>query len=207
MDKSAKFWNRIANRYSRHQVADETAYRQKLDVTRSYFRPDMDVLEFGCGTGTTAISHSPYVKHILAIDFSEKMIEISREKAAASNINNISFQCSGIDHFSAPDGSFDAVLGLNVLHLVESWEEVILRVHKMLKPGGVFVTSTPCVADTIFRFIKFVAPIGRFVGLMPEIRFFTINQLEKSIMDAGFVIDYKWLPKKHAAWFIVAKKR
>jgi hypothetical protein len=30
--------------------------------------------------------------------------------------------------------------------------------------------------------------------------------LKQSIIDAGFVIDHEWLPKKNAAAFIIAKK-
>jgi cyclopropane fatty-acyl-phospholipid synthase-like methyltransferase len=37
---------------------------------------DMEVLEFGCGTGSTAIVHAPHVKELRAIDISEKMIGI-----------------------------------------------------------------------------------------------------------------------------------
>jgi len=80
---SAKFWDRIADRYSRKPVADEAAYQKKLQVTREYLRPDMEVLEFGCGTGSTAIVHAPCVKQIRAIDVSAKMIEIARHKADA----------------------------------------------------------------------------------------------------------------------------
>ena len=207
MDKTAKFWNRIAEYYSQRPVANEATYLKKLEKTRSYFRPDMEILEFGCGTGSTAISHAPYVKHILAIDFSTEMIRICLEKAEAADINNITFQCSSFDDFSAPDTSFDAVLGLNTLHLLDDWEEVIRRVHKMLKPGGIFVTSTPCIGDSIFRFFKPVATIGHFFGLLPLLRVFTAKQLEKCITDTGFVIDYQWLPKKNAAVFMVAKKR
>ena len=60
MGTSSKFWDRIADRYSRRPVADEAAYQKKLEVTRQYFRPEMQVLEFGCGTGSTAIAHAPY---------------------------------------------------------------------------------------------------------------------------------------------------
>jgi len=207
MDKSAKFWNKLAERYAKHPVGDEAAYQKKLEKTRSYLRPDMEILEFGCGTGTTAISHSPCVKHIQAIDFSTEMIRICLEKAETADINNITFQCSSFDDFSAPEASFDAVLGLNTLHLLDNWEEVIKRVHKMLKPGGVFVTSTPCIGDSIFRFFKPVAIIGHFFGMLPILRVFTAIQLEKCLTDTGFVIDYRWLPKKNAAVFIVAKKR
>ena len=39
-DQSAKFWDNVAERYSRRPVADEAAYQKKLAVTRGYFRPD-----------------------------------------------------------------------------------------------------------------------------------------------------------------------
>ena len=92
MDKSARLWDRFAGRYSKQPIADESAYQKKLQVTREYLRPDMDILEFGCGTGSTAIIHAPYVKHIHAIDISSKMIEIAREKAAVAKVENVIFE-------------------------------------------------------------------------------------------------------------------
>jgi len=206
MDKTVKFWNRIADYYSKRPVSDEASYQKKLQLTRDYFRPDMEVLEFGCGTGSTAISHSPYVKHILATDVSSRMIEICREKAGAANINNITFQCTGFDEFSADDDSFNAILALNILHLMENWEEVIIKVQRMLKPGGIFVMSTPCIGNTIFRFFKYVAYIGHFFEVLPRITAITRTQLEKSITDGDFVIEHQWQPGKNAAVFIVARK-
>mgnify|MGYP001319442724 CR=1 FL=1 len=110
----------------------------------------MEVLEFGCGTGSTAIVHAPYVKHIQAIDISSKMVEIAQGKADAKNIENVTFQRSTIDEFSVPDQTFDAVLGFSTLHFLENKGEVIARVHKMLRPGGIFVTSTACIGDMWF---------------------------------------------------------
>ena len=207
MDQSANFWDKIAERYSKRPVADEAAYQKKLQVTREYLQPDMDVLEFGCGTGSTAIAHAPYVKRIQAIDISSKMIEIAQGKADAKNVENVTFRRSTIDEFSASDQGFDAVMGLSILHLLDNKEEVIARVHKMLKPGGVFVTSTACIGDTIMRFLKFIVPIGKFFGLMPMVKVFTSKELEDSFTDAGFEIDYQWQPGKGKAVFIVATKR
>jgi ubiquinone/menaquinone biosynthesis C-methylase UbiE len=205
MNQSAKFWDKIAERYSKRPVADEAAYQKKLQVTRKYFQPDMEVLEIGCGTGSTAIAHAPYVKHILAIDLSSKMIEIAQGKADAINVENVTFKRSSIDEFSGSDQSFDAVLGLSILHLLDNKDEVIAKVHKMLKPGGIFVTSTACIGDTM-RFFKVIAPIGKFLGLMPVVKVFTTKELEDSLTDAGFEIDYRWQPGKGKAVFIVAKK-
>jgi len=205
MDQSAKFWDRIAKRYSKKPIADEAAYQKKLEITREYVRPDMEVLEFGCGTGSTALLHAPYVKHILATDISSKMIEIAQGKADAQNVENVTFRCTAIDTFSLPDQTLDAVLGLNILHLVENKDAVIAKIHKMLKPGGVFVTSTACIAD-MMRIFRVVVPVGRFLRLIPMVKVFSTKELQDSLTDAGFKIDYQWQPGKNKAVFMIAKK-
>jgi ubiquinone/menaquinone biosynthesis C-methylase UbiE len=212
MNQSVKFWDNTAERYSKQPIADEAAYQKKLQVTRDYFQPDMEVLEIGCGTGSTAIAHAPYVKHIRAIDFSSNMIEIARSKADAQNIKNVTFEQSTIDQFSVPDQTYDAVLGLSILHLLENKEEAIAKVYKMLKPDGIFVTSTVCLGDTMAWF-KLIAPIGKFLGFFPLVKVFTVKDLEKSLTDAGFKIDYQWQAGNYKSQavkakivFIVAKK-
>jgi len=205
MDQSAKFWDRIAERYSKQPIADEAAYQKKLQVTRKYFHPDMEVLELGCGTGSTAIIHAPYVKHIRAIDISSKMIEIAQGKADAANINNITFEQSGIDALNVQDNSLAVVLGLRILHLLENKEEVTEKVYKMLKPGGIFVSSTVCLGDTM-KFIKLIVPIGRLFALMPLVKVFSAKELEACLSNAGFEIDYNWQQGKAKAVFIVARK-
>lgn len=206
MHKSEKFWDKTAERYARQAIADEAAYEKKLQVTREYFRPDMDVLEFGCGTGSTAIAHAPYVKHIHAIDVSSKMIAIAQGRADADDVTNVTFEQSTIDEFSAPEESLDAVLGLSILHLLDDKEEVIAKVHRLLKPDGVFVTSTVCIGNSMLRFLRPIAPIARFFGLMPLVRVFTPRELEDSITSAGFRIDHQWQPGKGIVVFIVARK-
>lgn len=212
MTTSAKFWNNIAEGYAKQPISDEAAYQKKLQVTREYFQPSMEVLEFGCGTGSTAIAHAPYVQHIRAIDFSSNMIEIAQAKADAQNIQNITFEQANVEELSVPDRTYDAVLGLSVLHLLKNKEAVIAKVHNMLQPGGLFITSTVCLGDTMAWF-KLVAPIGKFLGVFPLVKVFTIKVLEKSLTDAGFVIDYQWQSGdynspigKAKIMFIVVKK-
>lgn len=205
MNQSTRFWDKIAERYSKRPIADEAAYQQKLQVTREYFQPDMEVLEFGCGTGSTAVTHAPYVKHIHAIDISSKMIKIAQGKADAEKVTNVTFEQSTIEEISVSGQTLDAVLGLSILHLLDNKEKVIAKVHRMLKPGGIFITSTACLGDTM-QYIKLIAPIGKFLGLMPLVKVFTTKELEDNLTDAGFQIDYQWQPGKGKAVFIVAKK-
>ena len=195
----------MAGRYSKSPVADEASYQEKLRVTRTYLQPDSEVLEFGCGTGSTAISHSPYVRSIHAIDISSKMLEIAQGKADREGIENVTFENSTIEEIQVPDESLDVVLGLSILHLLENKEEAIAKIHRMLKPGGVFVTSTACIGDTM-KFFKIIIPVGKFFRLIPLVNVFTTEELVGSLTGAGFTIDHQWSPGKGKAVFIVGKK-
>ena len=205
MVQSERFWDRLASRYSRTPVSDEAAYQKKLQVTRGYFRPDMEVLEFGCGTGSTAIVHAPYVKHIRAIDISSSMIEIAQGKADAKGIGNVTFAHLSMDELELADQTLDVVLGLNILHLLDNWDKTLPRVYNMLKPGGLFVSSTACIAD-MNMFFRFIASLGNFLLLIPQVSVFSSGELEDSLTGVGFEIDHQWHPGKNKAVFIVAKK-
>jgi 2-polyprenyl-3-methyl-5-hydroxy-6-metoxy-1,4-benzoquinol methylase len=202
---SPRFWDRTAERYARTPVPDEAIYQRKLEITREYLRPDMNVMEFGCGTGSTALAHAPYVRQIHAIDFSAKMIEIARRKAEAGGVGNVTFGQSGIEEFDAPDASFDAILGLSVIHLLEDRKAAIAKVHRLLKPGGVFISSTACIAD-MMAFFKYIAPAGRALGLLPFVDIFTKADLLADLGRAGFAIKQEWHPGRKQAVFIVARK-
>ncbi|WP_238152099.1 class I SAM-dependent methyltransferase [Microbulbifer sp. A4B17] len=70
----------------------------------------MNILEFGCGTGATAIYHAPHVQHIEAVDISENMLEIGRTKAREACIDNIIFTRATLTELNAESTIFDEVL-------------------------------------------------------------------------------------------------
>ena len=205
MAPSSRFWDRIANRYSRQPVSDEASYQKKLQITKELFHPDMELLEFGCGTGSTALVHAPHVKHIRAIDISAKMIEIAKNKAATNQVKNVTFEQATLDTIHPQPNSFDMILGLSILHLVEDRDAAIARVAKLLKPGGHFISSTACLGDNL-KIFKWIAPIGGFLGLLPTLRVFSTQELVTSLENAGFEIEQRWSPGKNKGVFIVARK-
>jgi len=206
MDRETAFWNELADKYSRRPVADEAAYQKKLEATRKYFQPDMEVLEIGCGTGSTAIAHAPFVGHIRATDLSTRMVEIAKDKAKAAGIDNVTFEALSVDALDAPGASIDVVMAHSVLHLLEDMEQVIADIHKMLKPGGIFVTSTACIGDMMLP-LRLIIPVGRLLRLFPLVKVFTVAELKGSLENAGFEIDYEWQPKKSSAAFIICRKQ
>lgn len=204
MTNPATFWDKWANRYSKQPIKDPKAYQHKLEQTQAYFKPQMNVLEFGCGTGSTAIVHSPFVHHIKAIDISDNMISIAKQKAKAASINNIDFEVATLDSLTPQVEAFDVIMGLSILHLMEDWQLVLKKVHSLLKPGGIFVSSTACLKH--MTLLRLLAPIGQFAGLIPTLSYFSGEELKSSMVATGFEIDYYWQPKQNAGVFIIAKK-
>ena len=133
------------------------------------------------------------------------MLDIARRKAEAQQMTNITFEQSAIDDLNVANETLDVVLGLSILHLLEDKDAIIARVYQMLKPGGLFVTSTACLGDHM-PYFRFIVPIGQFLGIMPLVNVFTVQELTNSLTHVGFKIDYQWQPGKDKAVFIVAKK-
>lgn len=204
--KKSKFWDKFAYRYSLSPIPNQQIYEKKLSLTQQYLKPEMTVLEFGCGTGSTAILHAPYVKHIKATDFSQNMIAIAKQKATAKNIQNIDFECLQITDLDEQKEQFDVILGLNILHLLEDKEKTLHKVFNLLKPGGFFVSSTACLQDHFFlRLLKYLAPIGYFLGLIPFVKIFSKNEVINLHEKVGFKQEIVWSPEP-IALFMIAKK-
>uniref|UniRef100_A0A7S3YDG3 Methyltransferase domain-containing protein n=1 Tax=Heterosigma akashiwo TaxID=2829 RepID=A0A7S3YDG3_HETAK len=204
--KTAKIWNRFADGYAKQPIKDEESYQKKLEMTREYMAPHSKVLEFGCGTGGTALLHAPYVSSVHAIDISSRMIEIAKQRQKETGIENVDFQCTGIDSMDVPDESYDIVLGLSVLHLLPNKDGVMKKIYNKLKPGGYFMSSTICMGD-MSRMIRWVTSPLSFLGVLPELNIFTKAELTQSMEQAGFTIEGEFQSgKDKAAVFLVARK-
>ena len=205
MNKS-KFWDKIAQRYEKTNIKDIESYENKLKTTQNYLNKEMNVLEIGCGTGTTAIIHAPFVNNYYATDISPVMIEIAKNKAKEKNIKNMSFEISDILNLSVEDGSKDAVLAMSVLHLIDNTYEGIGIIGKKLKTGGLFISSTICLGDKM-QFLKFFIPLMRLIGYAPsKVHFLKKKELLTAIEANNFSIIHEWQPSQTKACFIIARK-
>lgn len=205
MAELSAFWDRMAERYAAQPIADEQAYRTKLAHTQALLTPDMELFEFGCGTGGTAIQHAPHVRHVRAVDFSARMLDKARARASEAGVDNVTFEQGDITGMTIAPASYDMVLGMSILHLLEDRDAVIARVFEILKPGGYFVSSTACIGDSM-RWLGAIAPLGRRFGLLPMLNVMTHGQLRDAINGAGFTIEHDWHPKPKAAVFLIARK-
>ncbi|MGE0597152.1 MAG: class I SAM-dependent methyltransferase [Hyphomonadaceae bacterium] len=186
---NARFWDRAARSYAADPIADVEGYERTLRETRRLLRAGDAIYEFGCGTGTTALRLAPSVARYAATDISGEMIAIAREKAEAEGAAaaNIEFAVGTPEAAPWPDASFDAVLAFNVLHLIAARESALRGAHRLLKPGGVFISKTPCLKE-MSVLIRLAVPLMQAVGKAPYVAMLSAEALEEEIAAAGFEI-------------------
>ena len=201
------FWNKMARGYAKRPVGNPEAYQIKLDKTAEYLKPTDRMLEFGCGTGTTALIHAPSVAEVEAIDFSSEMIAIAREKLWDKPADNVSFEVARFEDWPIPVAGqgYDVILGMSILHLVEDVDATLAKVRKGLKPGGLFFSSTVCLGDSS-GLERFILPPLSAIGILPKLARFKGTELIKRIQDHGFAIEHHWRPSEDAGIFIVARR-
>ena len=145
---------------------------------------------------------------MVATDLSGEMVAIAREKAAAAACGNAEFAVATPERAPWSDGAVDAVLAFNLWHLVADRTSALAQVHRVLKPGGLFVSKTPCLAE-MNPLIRLALPVMQLVGKAPYVAIFSATALQREIEAAGFAIVERarhGSGRKDARIFIVARK-
>jgi len=186
--RKARFWDRIAVRYAADAIADTAGYEATLRRVQGLLSADQDVLELGCGTGTTALRLAPFTRRLLATDVSAGMIAIARDKLAAEPVPQLSFAVADADTPVAGPGEYDAVLAFNLLHLVTYLDRALELVVQALRPGGLLISKTACIAEMNPLIPYLALPMMRAVGKAPHVLCFDADALRSAIARQGMDI-------------------
>ena len=138
MREHKNFWDRNAGRYDRFMRKDRAAYEKMYEHIRPIVKAKT-VLELAAGTGMIAKNIVIAAAHVEATDASAEMIaEAKRDNRSAK------LHFSVQDMFCLPyaDGSFDAVIVSNALHIVPQPEKALREIRRVLKDDGVLIAPT-----------------------------------------------------------------
>jgi len=211
MTSSAPFWDKLARRYAKTPIKDQAGYERWLARVREHLGPESNVLEVGCGTGSTALLLAPSVKSYLSTDFAAGMIEIANEKLAQEPQANLRFvQADPFDERLAPaandaDGGYDAVLAFNFLHLTEDPAATNRRLTQLVKPGGLLITKTVCLGHKKILFGPLVWAL-RLFGKAPTVRFMTTGDVDDLMTANGLDLIETITFPKIPSQFVIAHK-
>ncbi len=126
----------------------EISYGCGSPVGRANLREGEVMLDLGSGGGIDcfiAARHVGKTGRVYGIDMTEEMLGIARKNATlvAENLgyNNIEFRQGYLESIPIDDSSVDLVTSNCVINLSTDKDEVFGEIHRILKPGGRFMTS------------------------------------------------------------------
>jgi ubiquinone/menaquinone biosynthesis C-methylase UbiE len=151
----AWLYNRWAKKYEdgkrASQLQDDVMLAQPLlDAFCAVDQPF--ILDFAAGTGRLSealVRRREFTGHIIALDLSLGMLEqaavkISRQLSPAvaeHSSATVEFLRHGCLPLPFPDATFDAVCALEVLELFPDMEKPLQEFSRVLRPGGILLTS------------------------------------------------------------------
>lgn len=206
----ARFWDRIARKYAADPIADPAGYETTLRRVAALLSPDDSVLEIGCGTGTTALRLAPGTRSLVATDVSAGMIAIARERLAARPVPGLRFEVADAEAAPPAGACHDAVLAFNLLHLVSDLDDALRAVQASLRPGGLFVSKTPCLAEMNPIVPRLLVPLMRALGKAPPVSSFDAARLRSAFERHGLeieAVERHGTTRRDIRVFIVARKR
>jgi ubiquinone/menaquinone biosynthesis C-methylase UbiE len=124
---------------------DEMLAQPLLDLLKGV--PEPFILDFATGTGRLSyalISRPEFKGHIVALDLSQGMLEQAASKLyprAERRARSVEFLRHQSLPLPFPDAVFDVVCALEVLELFPNMDEPLAELTRVLRPGGILLTS------------------------------------------------------------------
>lgn len=133
IDRDKAYWS-IASGFSpdKEGVYPDHAGVQEFELAR-----DKDVLEYGCGGGSDAMSFLRRGARVTYVDIVPKNVEVATARIASRLLKGgtpILLEAS--NRIPVPDASFDIVSSHGVLHHIVDVKPVVAELFRILRPGG-----------------------------------------------------------------------
>lgn len=132
-----KDWSKAAVKYSERAKKDN--YTDQL-ISKMILSKEDTLLDVGCGEGSVTIPLSKEVARVTAIDATDKMLEILKEKIKENNIDNIKTIKDDVNDVTMKKyGNYDIVLASRVINGIKSPREVFSNFNEIANKY-VFIT-------------------------------------------------------------------
>jgi ubiquinone/menaquinone biosynthesis C-methylase UbiE len=103
---------------------------------------EMDVLDYGCGTGLVGLFLLPHVRSVTGADSSAAMLEVLQKKTAKGGLASLKTLQLDLQCDTMPKDRYHLVVASMVLHHTADTERVLRAFHSLLHPRGIL-----CIAD------------------------------------------------------------
>jgi ubiquinone/menaquinone biosynthesis C-methylase UbiE len=153
-----------------------------------HFGPGVRVLECGCGTGIFTKGICATGAQIVAVDISNDFLDKARVKIPQKNVSFLRVDLENPQEL--PDNSFDAIVGISVLHHLDL-NKALPALRRKLVPGARFAFSEPNMTNPINKYFLFVDKLEkrRLRWVSPYEQAFLRDELFDYFTKFGFRVD------------------
>jgi 2-polyprenyl-6-hydroxyphenyl methylase/3-demethylubiquinone-9 3-methyltransferase len=104
---------------------------------------EQEILEVGCGGGLLCQELAKRKVIVFGIDPSQAALAVARKQIEEANLGqNVYYQQGYAEKLPYADGSFSAIICLDVLEHVDDLPRTIAEIARVLAPGGIFIFDT-----------------------------------------------------------------
>lgn len=165
--------------------AGRRRWRRRVEFILDRIPRDGRVLEVGCGTGLLTEALGEAGVRLTAIDISSDLL--GRARARVARLPSIGLSVQNAYSAGLKAESFDAVVGISVLHHLEL-RSALTEFRRILRPGGRLLFSEPNMANPIILLQKNIPILKRMAGDSPDETAFLRGPLARELRDAGFQV-------------------
>lgn len=103
---------------------------------------DLDVLDYGCGTGLVGLYLLPHVQSVTGADSSTGMLDVLQMKIRSQHFEGMRTLCLDLQRDPLPVDRYHLVVASMAMHHIADTARVLADFYRLLHPGGWL-----CVAD------------------------------------------------------------
>lgn len=150
----------------------------------------MQVMDLGCGTGVMIDTLAGRFKKIIGLDASWEMITAIDRAPRHGRTEPIRLVVGDMQDMPFADEFIERIVCRSILHHVDSEEEALKEVFRVLKPGGRLVLAEPMNDNPLMRLARWIVRHGKSYGKIHTIdKAYVISFLKKELAKAGLVMD------------------
>jgi ubiquinone/menaquinone biosynthesis C-methylase UbiE len=135
-DQAAATWDDNPSRIALMKAVGEAILRQVQPTA------EMDVLDYGCGTGLVGLFLLPHVGSVTGADNSAGMLDMLRKKIEGGGLGNMRAVRLDLEHDPVPTDRYDLIVSSMALHHIADMDRILGAFHELLHPQGFL-----CLAD------------------------------------------------------------
>lgn len=133
-EKMRSFFDSMAGRLGKDYVPGKTW--KSLAEALLRLMPPLEVADLGAGDGSFALLLAQSARRVIAVDSSEKMLEVGRDQAQRAGIANVEFRLGDMEELPVDSASVDVVFFSQSLHHAMHPARALDEAARILKPGG-----------------------------------------------------------------------